>query len=417
MGGKGGSKNSTTVQSNEPPAYAIPYLADIATKANHMFTNDHGFNPYEGQTYAGMSDTTAGALDSLKQQASMEDWLSKASGMQALRVVGNQGLTGAQQQAGNILNAGANASALRADDRQFNEMYNSTPSSSVWDNLSGYAAGQGFSNYMGDSLGGATQGAWNPNAISQNLASTARGENIGANNQYLNQMLDFANQRAANALNANFSAAGRYGSGAHSSKVADAFSANEIGARQQALENDFNRMFQANQMLSGEQQQGFANRMSAIDRVGNEQNQNILQRMQAAQAVGNEALQNYNARLAALQGQTGVQGNNAQLSLNAANMLGNLGQQGAGNIAQFAGLAPTIYDQNFANERALMGAGQAEEQYAQGAMDDARANWDESQNEAWKRLEAYGGALGMAVRDYGTKVSVTQKGVKANPFF
>jgi hypothetical protein len=407
----GKSKKSTTTNTtnNEPAAYAAPHLKEISGIANKLYHSGTGFNPYEGQTYAGMSGTTGSALNSMENQAQTGDILSWLSSQQGLNFVGNEGLTSAQQGAGNVLNMGANASALRADDRQFADMYGRTASTAVGDNLGGYAEGRGFSNYVGDRLNGtATEGAWNPNAISQNLSGTARGDDIG-NDPYLNQMLDMANQRTANSVNAQFSAAGRYGSGSHGGKLAEQIGANELSARSAALESARNRQLQANQMLSGEQQQGFANRMGAITQVGNEQNQNILQRMQAAQAVGNESAQNYQSRLAALQGMTGVQGQNAGLSLQAANSLGQLGQQGASNVAQFAGLAPTLYDQNFADERTQLGVGQAREGYQQGAMDDAKAMWDEQQLEDAKRLEFYNNAVRGSSDGYGSSISISTK--------
>lgn len=405
----GKSKKSTTTNTtnNEPAAYAAPHLAEISGIASQQYKDGVGFNPYEGQTYAGMSDTTGGALGSIANKAQEGDMLSWLSSQQGQNFVGNEGLTSAQQGAGNVLNMGANASALRADDRQFHDMYGRNASTAVGDNLGGYAQGTGFSNYVGDRLNGtATEGAWNPNAISQNLAGTARGDDL-FNDPNLEKMLDMANQRTSNAVNAQFSAAGRYGSGSHGGKLAEQIGMNELGARMQSLESARNRQLQANQMLSGEQQQGFTNRMGAITQVGNEQNQNILQRMQAAQAVGNENNQNYQSKLAALQGMTGVQGQNAGLSLQAAQGLGQLGQQGAGNVAQFAGLAPQLYEQGFAGENKQLGVGQAYEGYQQGAMDDAKANWDEAQLEEIKRLNAYNDAVRGSSDGFGSSVSIT----------
>jgi hypothetical protein len=68
------------------------------------------------------------------------------------------------------------------------------------------------------------------------LASSAAGDNLNGN-PYLMQMLDKAGADTANQVNQQFSAAGRYGSGAHSGTLAK-----EVGnTRMSALMDNYNR--------------------------------------------------------------------------------------------------------------------------------------------------------------------------------
>lgn len=69
------------------------------------------------------------------------------------------------------------------------------------------------------------------------LMATARGDNLGAVNPYLQSALDTASRNTANLVNQNFAASGRYGSANHAGTVAD-----RVGAIQtQALVDNYNK--------------------------------------------------------------------------------------------------------------------------------------------------------------------------------
>lgn len=106
-------------------------------------------------------------------------------------------------------------------------------------------AGQGpgaAAQYLPGVVQGAGQGF---GAGLDQLQSTASGANLQGN-PFLSQMLDRAGADTANLVNQQFSAAGRYGSGAHSGTLAK-----EIGnTRTAALMDNYNRE-RANQMSAG----------------------------------------------------------------------------------------------------------------------------------------------------------------------
>lgn len=83
------------------------------------------------------------------------------------------------------------------------------------------------------------------------LQATARGDNLGTVNPFLQSALDRASQNTANTVNQQFSAAGRYGSANHAGTIAD-----RVGQLQtQALVNNYNQEREA-QLQAASQLQG-----------------------------------------------------------------------------------------------------------------------------------------------------------------
>lgn len=108
------------------------------------------------------------------------------------------------------------------------------------------------SGVIGGLLPGTQQG-WD--AGLKTLLSTASGGNLGAN-PYLDSVLGTARNNAANAVNQQFSGAGRYGSGAHTGVLADRLGAIETQARYGDYEKERANQLNAAQLLSGYGLQG-----------------------------------------------------------------------------------------------------------------------------------------------------------------
>lgn len=103
-------------------------------------------------------------------------------------------------------------------------------------NLTKQIAGQGSAalDPLQNVVSGSTQGFGT--GIDQ-LIATARGDNLGAVNPYLQSALDTASRNTANTVNQQFAASGRYGSANHAGTVAD-----RVGAIQtQALVDNYNK--------------------------------------------------------------------------------------------------------------------------------------------------------------------------------
>jgi hypothetical protein len=108
------------------------------------------------------------------------------------------------------------------------------------------------SGVIGGILPGTQQG-WD--AGLKTLLNTAAGGNLGAN-PYLDSVLGTARNNAANAVNQQFSGAGRYGSGAHTGVLADKLGAIETQARYGDYEKERANQLNAAQLLSGYGLQG-----------------------------------------------------------------------------------------------------------------------------------------------------------------
>jgi hypothetical protein len=221
-------------------------------------------------------------------------------------------------------------------------------------------------------LGGAS-------AAEQYLAPVARGDYLtGQGNPFFQQQLADQTNRLAQQINAQFSNAGRYGSGAQTdvltkglgelrtSALADQFArdqANQLAATgmidssRATLENqrqgllsgitgvqgaNVGNQYQAAQglfgSLQGAQNQDVQNRLGALNSQSNVELQNIGNRLGAANTGANiyqgAQAQDTQARLAALGGQTGVDLQNLGAQAGAANSAANMYQQGLNQAFQ-----------------------------------------------------------------------------------
>lgn len=107
------------------------------------------------------------------------------------------------------------------------------------------------------------------------LMDTASGGSL-AGNPYLNDMLKTSTGRAADAVNAQFSGAGRFGSASHAGVLADRLGGIETGARFENYNNERQRQLAAAGVLQdgGYRAAGFAGQ---IDQNNAAQNQMMLQ--------------------------------------------------------------------------------------------------------------------------------------------
>lgn len=192
------------------------------------------------------------------------------------------------------------------------------------------------------------------------------------------QALDTQAEKLATDVQRNVDLQGRSGSAYNVNALTDSVgnlrtqaTANEIARQQQ------NQLTAAG-MLGNEQQRGFGNALSAIQGIGNTQGANI------ANLVG------------------------------AGSQINQAGNQAIGNVAQFANLAPSIYDQQFAPAQYLAGAGAQREDLATRELNDTIGRFNANQQEPYNRLSAYNALLGGAGQLGGT--STTTATAPANYF-
>ena len=185
---------------------------------------------------------------------------------------------------------------------------------------------QGQGGLLGQAAYGYGQGLINNEGITDSmrpalgtLEATARGDNLGTVNPYLQQMLDANSEKVRNQVNSSMSGAGRYGSGMHTNKLAQGITDATAPLLFQNYDNERQRQLSAAQGLTdiygtganralqtagmGSQLTGLlydpADRLASVGSVYDQRSQNDLnaniERFNAEQARPWEQLSRMNA--------------------------------------------------------------------------------------------------------------------------
>lgn len=407
MGGKsgGGSDQTTTVT---PWAAQQPYLQHGFEQARSLY--DGGapqffpgatYTPFSGQTELGM-------------------------GLMQQRAMGGSPLTGAAQGlATDSLNSRPSAGYLQ-------DFIASRLQPGAFGHGGGGGGGGGFS---GSFHGGGGAPSMNmgqlaqyqqsfldqltgiPQATLDTLTNTANGDFLNGN-PYLDatygraadQVTSQFNENVLPNISAQFSMAGRTGSGAQAGiqmdaagQVADTLSglSNDIYAGNYQLERD--RMIGAANSLGGlsQTQQGLG--LQAMGQGSDLFSTLRGQNVSAANAANAAAASRYSADSQRYVSELGHQLGLAQLGNS---IYGNqLGQQ---NV--FAGLANGLANQDYADIDRLMGVGSMIEGMGDDVLRDQMSRWNYNQQAPWDNLQRY---MGMVQGDYGQ--TTTQPGQESNP--
>lgn len=107
-----GSSTQTTVQSNQPAAWAAPHLSNIATDAQKLYDSGSGFTPWQGSTVVPFSDQTNAALTGIENLANKGDPLSGQAQTSLQGLMTNGGFNQTQQGALGQLQGTANGDFL-----------------------------------------------------------------------------------------------------------------------------------------------------------------------------------------------------------------------------------------------------------------------------------------------------------------
>ena len=181
-------------------------------------------------------------------------------------------------------------------------------------------------------------------------------------NPYFQQQLDHQLENVGNKVAGYMSGAGRYGSGAMGSAMADQMGGVAAGALSNQYNADANRRLQAASGIQGASDQGISNQFNA--------NAQDLARNQQG--------------LAAEQAGLNVQDANVNRQFQATDKLAGLGQAGMGNLQAFGQIAPGVDDLRYADSDRLLKIGDKVEGYQQQIMDDAKKRFDEQNQLPWQ---------------------------------
>lgn len=417
MSSGGGTTTTNTVQKSDPWAPAQPYLQDIMSQAQQAYNSQQGQTGYAPfNTVATPSANTQLGLDLTAQRALAGSPVTDAA-QSSITGILNGGSSGPgdstlQSLAGGYNDPGTLYAQMAASMKN--------PALGIAGNLA-----QNGPNMAGNgALSAATNGAYtnaaipglsaytsqNPssNPASQYLSDLASPDSI---NPYLTAQYNAASKPVIDSINAQFSQAGRTGSAANQSVLAQNLgdlSSNifangyqnavnnrlaATGQIQSAYDNSANRGLQANSLLGQYSGQDIANRLNAAQNLNSGNLAAYGAQGTAAGLLGGLSESEANRQLQA----------GSQLSANAlnqANVMGNAANNlntNATNInsqkLSAAGLAPTLAGQDYTDLQNLLNVGGAQDAQSQAQIQDLLTRWQYQQQQPWNILQQYGGAV------------------------
>ena len=207
----------------------------------------------------------------------------------------------------------------------------------------------GMSDWQRTALGGTYDIATGAKSIG--TEGDLRGLLNESSNPYYENVVNREAGKLTDDINRGVSGEGRYGSAYHSGTVAD-----QVGDfREKAMSNQWN--------------QNIANQRGLLGDI------------------------------------TGVQGANLANMVGAGGQINAAGNAAAGNVAQFASMAPGIYNQQFAPYERLASVGAQQEDLSTRTMQDAINRFNTEQQTPWSLLAAYNALIGGAGQLGGTSTT------------
>lgn len=201
----------------------------------------------------------------------------------------------------------------------------------------------GMSDWQKQALGGAydvAQGNNQINAVSGNLGATAAGDYLGGRNPYFEQNLNTQSGQLADDINRSMDMMGRRASPAAGNAVAQG-----VGDfRNKAMQDNYNQERQL--------------QMQAVNMLGQEQGSNIANQVNAGQGI-----------------------------FGAGNQAGQL-------AAQYAGLSPSVYEQQYQPMERLASVGAQNEDLATRQLQAQMDQYNINQQQPWNQLSAYSALAG-----------------------
>lgn len=205
------------------------------------------------------------------------------------------------------------------------------------------------------------------------LAPYANGIYVNGGSPEFNKALDVQSGKLADDIQRTVGMQGRSGSAYNTNSLVEGVGNLRMQAMADEIAREQGQQLQAAGMLGNEQQRGFGNALSAVGGIGQTQGANL------ANIVG------------------------------AGSQINQAGNQAANQVAQFAGLAPSIYDQQYAPAERLASVGAANEDLATRQKNEEIARYNAGQQEPWNRLAAYNALIGGSGQLGGTSTSTAQQ--------
>ena len=343
-----GSSGGTTVQKADPWSGQQPYLKEVFSEAQSLYKSGQlAPDYYSGQTVAPQSD-----------------WTKQALQMQAERATQGSASIGNAQQAMDAISSGQTQGANSG----LEFLKDFTKKDSLNQNA-GYAA---LGDVSAQALSGNTalaalQGLASQDVNAGNAGLAALQQMTSAVNPYSSALYADAAGQAAAKIDSGFSAAGRYGSGAHEN------------ARSDALGDIYSQMFS----------KAYDSQLAAAQSASQQYSAGVAQNAANAQTAAQLYDAALDTRLSAAQDMAALQQQDWAQKLSAAQNAGALQNSGVAQQISAAQVAQQLANQRYADAAALSEAGAAQDAYAQQLTNADIERWNHAQQAPLEALFNY----------------------------
>lgn len=396
---------TTSNQTRDPYAPAIPTLQKILSEANNVYDSGVGSQVYQGDRVAGLGDTTRTGLDYITNNAGAGMGAAQAGDNYLTGTLANGGATAATQAAtaGLMSVPGVDTSGIAGAAARMSD-----PNSIAA--TTGKAIAGGAYNLDASGYDRLNAGLAGPTQVSRSLQDVADGKYLGGANPYLDDIIGRAQNDAATKVAQSFSSSGRYGSGRFAGAQADAVANVGTNLRYQDYEAERARQAAAASAIDS----GLLARTGAS--AGLLGQINDVRTANAGQAVTGANLAS-SANQQALAGQQALasaeQGNNAQrIQQYAAGLSG----AQADRAAALSGLGAVAQSRTnlLAPGQTLATTGAIYDTAAQQQLDAERQKFAEAQQAPWKQIGLLA-ELGMPIAGAGGTASGTETKLTPQP--
>lgn len=320
MSGGGKGQSQTTKQKNDPWAGAVPYLLDAMSNLQNTYSNGGQFMPFAG--YAPASPYTQEGWDMRQNIADQsQDFINQMGGA-----------------FGQWMN-----SATPGQNPFINMLMDPATGQWNWNNSDARAMFQPFA---------AGQEAWAGAPGFAGLGQVGSGAFLGAN-PHLDANFNRMAEQVRNQVNSQFSAAGRYGSGAHQDVTTQGLNDLAMQVYGQNYETERGRMDAANNAMAGGYNSALGRQMQAMGMFGQNYEAERQRQMQAIQAMQQ------------------MQGQDFQ------------------NMGQALAWAPNFLQMMYSPAAAYGQIGSDMERYEQQQIADLMARWQYGQTADWEAVQNY----------------------------
>lgn len=408
---KGGG-NTTVTQDNEPPKWAAPLFQQSAKIAQDLYKSGSGFNLWPGSTTAAPSEASVLGSQGLQNVALSPDSYSLGQNPVHLtnQMLSQGGLMAPSQYAmnflGNVAGGGMNPGTGLFYDAM-NAAYN--PATMQAANIYGQAGAGEYDTNTGGTYSGLGRRALGDNPAGEYYTGMARGDNLAEGNPYFREMLVKEADRLGDQVAGQFSAAGRYGSGANQDVLGETVGDFMLAGLGQDFDRERGYQMDAIRGLQDAHTTGIGQALAATQGRQGADAMNAGLAMQGAGGLGNIGQSLFANLLGGAQNIFGAEQQNLSNQIGAAQGASNISNQGLMSALGYINSLPTIQQNRTFAPQLLQQVGAQQDQANQAMLNDLISQFYAQDMQDWTRLGALQAAAQGSAGSYGQTHQVTNQ--------